>query len=248
MLPDYFAEKGYKSPNDTYDGPFQYAMKTDKHYFAWMAERPHLQHAFNVTMALHPLNRGLQWFDFYPAEEKLRVKSPSDVLLVDVGGGKGHDLASFRRRFPKLPGKLILQDIPAVIEDAGREELPEGIEKMGHDFFTTQPVKGAKAYYLRTVLHDWPDKQARIILEKLRDAMTKDSVLLIYENTMPDANVPIFSAWLDFTMLATLAALERTVTQFKELLESAGFQLVQVWQPKAGAPGAGVLFEAVVKQ
>jgi hypothetical protein len=223
-------------------------MKTDKQYFDWMAAQPRLQHAFNVTMGVHRMNRGEQWFDFYPVEERLRVRTPSDVLLVDVGGGKGHDLASFRRRFPDLPGKLILQDIPVVIEDASREELPEGIEKLGHDFFAPQPVKGAKAYYLRVVLHDWPDKQARVILERLREAMTKDSVLLVYENTVPDSHVPVFNAWLDFTMMATLGGLERTFTQFTELLESAGFELVKVWKPKVGVPGLGMLFEAVVKQ
>jgi hypothetical protein len=29
-----------------------------------------------------------------------------------------------------------------------------------HDFFTAQPVKGARAYYFRHVFQDWPDARA----------------------------------------------------------------------------------------
>ena len=49
-------------------------------------------------------------------------------------------------------------------------------------------------------------------------------------------------------MMVLFSSLEQTQSQFKELLESAGFQLVQVWTPKVMVPGFGTLFEAVLKQ
>jgi hypothetical protein len=61
------------------------------------------------------------------------------ALLVDIGGGYGHDLLAFHQKYPNK-GKLLLQDLPSVV--AQKRGFPEGIEAMGYDFFTEQPVKG----------------------------------------------------------------------------------------------------------
>ena len=244
-LPGYFEEKGFKNPSDAFYGPFQYAMRTNLHYFDWIKSKPKHQTAFNTVMGISRMGRGEEWFEFYPVGKKLQVEASSQPLLVDVGGGLGHDLIAFKEKFPTLPGKLILEDLPIVIEDV--KNLPEGIEAISHDFFTPQPVKGAKAYYLRTVLHDWPDKQARQILGHIRASMTKDSVLLINENTLPEAHVPLYPAELDLSMMAIFSSLDRTRTQFKDLLDSTGFALIQTWTPKVMVPGSGTLFEAVLK-
>lgn len=83
--------------------------------------------------------------DFYPVQEQL-VKDASQaensVFLVDVGGGKGHDLQELHHKQPELPGKLILQDLPDVIKEAQAIGLDSKIEPMGHDFFAEQPVIG----------------------------------------------------------------------------------------------------------
>jgi ribosomal protein RSM22 (predicted rRNA methylase) len=61
-------------------------------------------------------------------------------LIVDVGAGKGHDLLALYSKFPDSAGKLVLQDLPPVIEVL--EDLNPAIEKVAYDFFTDQPVKG----------------------------------------------------------------------------------------------------------
>ena len=63
----------------------------------------------------------------------------NEVLLVDVGGGRGDVLSSVRKRCGGLKGRFVVQDLPKEIE--GREPV-EGIEAMAYDFFTPQPVKG----------------------------------------------------------------------------------------------------------
>jgi hypothetical protein len=242
-LPDCFAERGYRNPDDAFNGPWQFGNSTDKHYFDWMAEKPELQNAFNATMALSRQASGPSWLDFYPVEEKLGSQSTSDVLLVDIGGGLGQDLIGFKTKYPHLQGRLILQELPAVVAEA--HNLPPGIETMEHDFFNPQPVK-SKAYYMRTVLHDWPERQARIILENIRTAMEPDSILLINENVMPDHSVPLLNAQLDFVMLACFSSLDRTIKQFEELLESTGFELFETWRPEIILPGSGTLMVARV--
>lgn len=79
----------------------------------------------------------------YPVEERLAKGFKADeegaVLLVDVGGGIGADMERFRKRYPDMPGKVIVQDLPDVINST---KMPQGVEGMAHDFFTPQPVKG----------------------------------------------------------------------------------------------------------
>ena len=90
------------------------------------------------------------WMDpnFYPVEQNLveGAKTEDDaVFLVDVGGGKGHDLQELHRKHPTLPGKLVLQELKDVIEEASASGLGEKIVPMEHDFFTKQPVLGMSA-------------------------------------------------------------------------------------------------------
>ena len=72
-------------------------------------------------------------------------------------------------------------------------------------------------------------------------------IILTNENALPDSNVPIYSAELDIEMMAVFASMDRTSAQFKKLLESSDFDLVNIWTPKTVAPGTGTLFEVVLK-
>lgn len=230
QLPEYLKRNGWKSPDDAHDGPFQYAIGSKCHYFDFLAAQPHYQEAFNTVMKMPERRRGEDWFDFFPVEEKLSVLQPSDVLLVDIGGNQGRDIAEFTRKYPGIRGKLVLEDLPAVVD--GASNLPPNVQVQGYSFFDEQPVKGAKAYYLRTVLHDWPDKQARQLLARIQEAMAPDSLLLVNEILLPESNVALSSSYTDWTMMAMFASLERTKRQFERLLEGAGFELVNVWMPK----------------
>ncbi|TGO58650.1 hypothetical protein BOTNAR_0177g00120 [Botryotinia narcissicola] len=232
-LPKYFAKKGYQSPNDAYDGPFQFTRQTDLHCFDWMATQPRIQHAFNTVMIIPRTIGRTAWYEYFPVVEKLKVESPTDPLIVDVGGGIGHDLVRFKEAHPRLQGKLIVEDIPVVVSGIAPGSLPVGIEAQPYDFFKPQPIHNAKAYFLANVLHDWPDKQASVILEQIKDAMGKDSVLLINENLMQEENASFESACTDWMMMGGFSALERTERQFRKLIESVGLFLVKVWE----APG-----------
>lgn len=123
---------------------------------------------------------------FYPVSERLGGVGEAEVLLVDVGGATGHDLAEFRAKWPTMPGRLILQDEVEAISSIQEGERP-GIECTVHDFFFSQPVKGAKAYYMHSVLHDWNDENVRKILTHLKDALKPGhSKILINENVVLD--------------------------------------------------------------
>ena len=85
----------------------------------------------------------VSWLDFYPFAENVLADAAADpkgVLVVDVGGGLGHGLVEINKKFPQLKGRLILQDHPKTIEQAGI--VARVFEPMAQDFFKPQPVQG----------------------------------------------------------------------------------------------------------
>lgn len=169
------------------------------------------------------------WFEIYPIEELIATSHSSQVFLVDVGGGVGHQIIDLKKHYPKV-GRMIVEDIEAVTKTI--QDLPDGIEALTADFFHPQPIKGAKVYYIAHCLHDWPDKEASTILGHIKDAMAPDSVLLLSESVMPERDVPFMTAATDLMMMAAFASLERSEKQFEALLEGVGLELVKVWHKR----------------
>jgi len=111
--------------------------------FGVLARNPAEKKNFDNFMQarLHPSIP--KWFDIYDAQSELAAAKDTDskALIVDIGGGKGHDIALFAERFPTLPGELILQDLAQTFE-SGLVASRDKVTIMAHDFFTEQPIKG----------------------------------------------------------------------------------------------------------
>ena len=82
-------------------------------------------------------------WDVYPIASALNGNS-DEVSIVDVGGGRGHDLIAAIRMLPDAArGRFILQDLPRALDGIEADSLPLSIEKQAYDFFSgPQPVKG----------------------------------------------------------------------------------------------------------
>lgn len=130
------------------------------------------------------------------------------------------------------------------------------VELQAHDFFKPQPVKDATLFILRFILHDWPNTQALQILQNLREAATPSTRLMVLEqivpytspvedeivNTIPGAAPPKWPEALqgnggfatcttftsDIQMLNMIAAQDRTMGEWHELIESAGWKLERI--------------------
>lgn len=184
-----------------------------------------------------PAQGRVRWMDegFYPVQRQLidgTGIANQDVLLVDMGGSFGHDLAEFCRKWPNVPGRLVLQDLPEVVSFVNG--LHPSIEVMSHDFFTYQPVQGARAYYMHSVLHDWPDDLCRKILANLTPAMRRGySKVLINENVIPDTEAHWQATSLDFIMMG-FSSSERTERHWHALLNSGGLKIVNIWTAQRG--------------
>ena len=229
-MPFYLERTGWKNVSGA-PGPFQDNFKTDMGMFQWLQDNPSVMTQFNNFMSGQRMHRK-DWYDFFPVDDILLQgvdsKDPDAVLFVDIGGGEGHDTQAFHRRFPNHPGKVVLQDLPAVIDNI--KELDSAVVRMKHDFFKPQQIHGARGYYFRSIFHDWPDSDCINIMKQAASAMQKDySKLLIFEWIMPPQNTPLYPALLDINMMAVLNGMERTREQWTALLDKAGLKVVKFW-------------------
>ncbi|KAM0715778.1 hypothetical protein Q7P37_008292 [Cladosporium fusiforme] len=229
----YAAKTGFVEPTSASDGPYQDAYATKLNFFEFLQANHPYGPQFNHHMGGYRQGRP-SWMNanFFPVQQRLidGAKTEADpVFIVDIGGSIGHDLAEFAQKHPNAPGRLVLQDLPAVLGQIG--SLDERIVRMEYDFFTKQPLQGARAYYMHSVLHDWPNEVCERILANVKDAMEPGySRLLINENVVPDVEAHWETTALDLMMLALFASRERTRAQWKHLLEDiAGFKIVKYW-------------------
>lgn len=173
--------------------------------------------------------------------------SEGPTLIVDIGGGVGHELLEFRRRFPQstYPGRAILQDLPDTLLQLDMAALEAaGIEFMAHDFFTPQPVVGAQFYYMASIIHDWSDADAVRIFDNVRPAMKIDhSSILVVDLVVPDERVPWWHAMLDITMLANVCGKERNQKELARVVEGCGLRVLQVRMLETGEGVTEIVLE-----
>ena len=188
---------------------------------------------FNNFMSGQRMNRK-DWYDFFPVDEILlkgaETSDPDATLLIDIAGGEGHDADAFHRRFPDHSGKVVLQDLPPTIDNIKPGQIDPAVVCMKHDFFTPQPIIGARAYYFRSIFHDWPDHDCINIMKQTAAAMEKGySKLLMFEWILPEKDTPLYPALLDINMMTLLNGMERTRAQWTKLIGAAGLKVIKFW-------------------
>jgi hypothetical protein len=143
--------------------------------------------------------------------------------IVDVGGGHGALLAAILGANQEARG--ILFDRPSVVEGVRAAFEKSGLaarcQLSGGDFFQGVP-RGGDGYVLMTILHDWGDDKASVILGHIRRAIDEAGRLLIIEQVIPPGPLPHPGKLRDMSMLL-LGGKERTEAEFRSILASAGF-------------------------
>jgi hypothetical protein len=165
------------------------------------------------------------WLDVFPLETYVgdpNTEHKQRMLFVDVGGGYGHQSRETLKRFPGLQGRVVLQDTHGAAIDSAKSI--EGLKVVHHDFTKAQPVKGARVYYLRNILHDWPDQTCHTILSQLKDVLAPDSVILLDELVLRDDAAHWYGASFDLLMMANYGARERSLLEWDLILEKVGLE------------------------
>ncbi|KAL2147438.1 hypothetical protein VTI28DRAFT_9337 [Corynascus sepedonium] len=205
--------------------------------FPWLKANPDMLAAFQGLMSV---DRGADWVGSIPfpsAEELERdvLKTEQTPVFVDVGGNIGHQSSHVLAWHPHLAGRIVVQDRPETVASAAPTK---GIAFAVHDFFTPQPILGARYYYLRSILHNWDDTRAALILAALVPALIRGwSRVLIDEIVVPDQGADVWVAGQDLNMLVALGAGERTESEWEALLDRAGLRIVEVkrYMPARGS-------------
>ncbi|KAG6916944.1 hypothetical protein DXG01_004631 [Tephrocybe rancida] len=111
---------------------------------------------------------------------------PPDTSVCDVGGGVGYVAMSLIKAYPNL--QLKLQDLPDRIHQAETrvwpKEFPTAIDQKriefkAMDFFVDSPIEGCDVYYLKNIIHNWPDNECITILRNIRAVLKPSGRVLI---------------------------------------------------------------------
>jgi hypothetical protein len=149
--------------------------------------------------------------------------------IVDIGGGQGKLLEKILQFNPDIKGTVF--DTASTIERAeqqlGNNAWGRRCSYVTGDFFASVP-KGADAYLLCGVIHDWDDNRAITILRNCRRSLTKNSRVLLVDMIVPDAASASYSKLLDLNMLVMNGGRERTKAEFCTLLDAAAYKLTRI--------------------
>ena len=189
-------------------------------HFEYLSRHPDASATFHAAMA-SGLRQSENLLDLYDMAHH--------HLVIDVGGGRGDQIASILRANPTIKG--ILYDLPNVGSDANVFLKTSGVagrcEFVAGSAFESIP-SGGDVYILSRVLHDWPDDKAALLLVNCRKAISKDGILLIRDAVLPDHDASPQATQMDLNMLIMTGGLERTEGEWRGLLTAAGFKLTNV--------------------
>jgi hypothetical protein len=155
------------------------------------------------------------------------------TTVADIGGGNGALLIGILKANPGLRG--VIFDLPSVAERA-REQLQmagmaDRCDVIAGSFFDEVP-KGADAYLLKHVIHDWNDERATVILKNCRAAMAAAGKLVVVEGVYPERIVESLECRSatanDVNMLVNTGGRQRTEAEFRDLFTVSGYQLSRV--------------------
>jgi acetylserotonin O-methyltransferase len=166
--------------------------------------------------------KGMHGFGQLSSPEVVRAFDLSGFRhLVDLGGGSGHLCLAAIEAYPQMTAAVF--DLPPAIEFA-RRYAGGKVDLITGDFFVDELPK-ADLYSLARILHDWSDEKGLLLLRRIHAALPSGGGLLIAEKLLGPNYVGAHMQSLN--MLVCTEGRERTVEQYRAMLESAGFRDVR---------------------
>jgi len=256
FIPDVLGDKEWSHSYAPNHAPFNKFIRSPETIFQYF-EKPEavmFRERFAVGMiAFSSLSESYAVINEFPWNEL-----GNGASVCDVGGGVGPITLQLAKTYPTL--QLKLQDLPNVILQAKNEvwpkECPEAIKEdriqfQPIDFLKESPIPGCNVYYMKHIIHNWPDADCIQILSNLRKVMAPYSRVLVQEYVLQSANrvpeeksafkqaseplLPNYGAGrslqysLDLHMLCVLNSEERRLDSFIKLGDAAGLKFEKLW-------------------
>lgn len=156
--------------------------------------------------------------------------------MADLGGATGHLAIAACKRYPAL--HAIVFDLPEVLETTraylhNSSETAKRIEVLGGNFFRDD-LPECDLFALGRILHDWEEARIRELLSRISRRLPRGGGLLIAEKIVaPDKAGPLPALLQSLNMLVCTRGKERTLEEYRQLLESSGFGNVQAVRTEA---------------
>lgn len=151
--------------------------------------------------------------------------------VVDVGGGTGSLLAAVLRAQPQTRGVLV--DLPGAVARSGpilqAAGVAERVELVGQSFFEPLPA-GADVYLLKSILSDWPDAEAEVILRRCAQAARPNGRVVLLNGVSPDERRPA----PELLMLVLVGGKDRSLSEFRALAGRAGLAVTAATLQSSG--------------
>lgn len=195
--------------------------------FQWMEENPEVRAVMDQAQARKATG-------FARAAIEAHDFSGYDTIC-DVGGGQGAFLIQLLANYPHLKG--LVADLPQAAAYAQKEIAKAGLnhrcKAIAYDFLREKPPQ-SDAYLLVNILHDWEDDICQKILTNVSHAMHSHTKLWVVEYLIEPTPGFSVAKLLDLEVLVMGGGRERSIGEYKELLNSSGLALSKAIPTKHG--------------
>lgn len=150
--------------------------------------------------------------------------------LVDLGGATGHLAIAACQRYPQL--RAVVFDLPQVIESAKTHirqaaAVAPRVEVAAGDFFR-DALPTADLFAMSRIVHDWPEEKIHPLLSRIFDRLPNGGGVLLAEKLLQEGKTgPVSTHMQSLNMLICTEGKERTLGEYRQLLENAGFRNVR---------------------
>jgi O-methyltransferase domain/Dimerisation domain len=195
--------------------------------FEYAVQHPSYEAVFNEAMSSYSSMDNALVIDALAAYDFSGI-----AHLCDVGGCHGHTLCSLLVKYPHLRGTVL--ERPSVIAQhellwADKMGVGDRCTYVPGDMFQAFPP--ADAYMLKRVLHGRNDAVCLQILSAMHRAAPQHGRVFIMEEVVPGPETPRFAQLFDIHMIIMSTGQERTLEEYTNLLEGAGWTYYQTWYP-----------------
>lgn len=197
---------------------------------------------FRTPQAKHEFLLGMHGFGQISSPAVVRVFNLGRFQrLVDLGGATGHLAIAACERYGSMRG--VVFDLAEAVAEAGphiaASSAADRLETVTGDFFA-DALPSADLYALGRIIHDWGDEKIGLLLRKIHASLPPGGGILLAETLLDDDHAgPVASLMQSLNMLVCTEGRERSVGEYRDLLESFGF--TQVEGRRTGAPLDAVL-------
>lgn len=196
--------------------------------FGWPG--PIFDHFFSTPEKMRTFVLGMHGFGVLSSPAVVRAFDLSGFhTLADLGAATGHLTIAACEAWPQLRGVVFDMErvLPVAQEIVAQSPASDRIELVAGDFFT-DPLPPADLYALGRILHDWTETKIRLLLSRIAACLPPGGGLLLAEKILDEDKCgPVHVQMQSLNMLVCTEGKERTLTEYRELLEASGFEDVR---------------------